>query len=173
MNPDYENLKEEIEEWEEAECMDCGMAYGQAQEWQHYCPVCFKLDRGYKILVGDRHIVWLQQELLDERTIAEEEIEALKDAQKRLFKKARSLKEEVREAEEALEQANREFARLERDYERSRRVLAHKLAMGRNTRSNYDEFYDKIMDLVKLCHPDKHANSARATEMTKWLLSQR
>ena len=32
---------------------------------------------------------------------------------------------------------------------------------------------DKVRDLVKLCHPDKHKGSELAEAMTKWLLSQR
>jgi hypothetical protein len=31
----------------------------------------------------------------------------------------------------------------------------------------------RIHALIKLCHPDRHGGSEAATEMTKWLLSQR
>jgi len=32
---------------------------------------------------------------------------------------------------------------------------------------------DRLRDLIALCHPDKHGNSRRATEVTQWLLQQR
>jgi hypothetical protein len=32
---------------------------------------------------------------------------------------------------------------------------------------------DKIKDLISLCHPDRHGNSALATQITQWLLSIR
>lgn len=31
----------------------------------------------------------------------------------------------------------------------------------------------KLLALIALCHPDKHANSERASEITKWLLELR
>lgn len=32
---------------------------------------------------------------------------------------------------------------------------------------------DKLVALIKLAHPDRHGNSALATETTQWLLSMR
>jgi len=32
---------------------------------------------------------------------------------------------------------------------------------------------DMLGRLIRLCHPDKHQDSAMATEATKWLLAQR
>ena len=171
---DYETLKDEVEEWEQAECLSCGMTYGQKEQWQHYCAVCFKLDRGYKLLVGDRHIVWLQQALLNDQALKEEEIETLKDTQRRLFRRVRSLKTELEETETKVAEVEAAYASLERDYERVRRILGRKMN-GRTQRASAPsaEFQTKLMELVKLCHPDKHGNSEKATEMTKWLLSQR
>jgi hypothetical protein len=32
---------------------------------------------------------------------------------------------------------------------------------------------DLLPKLIRLCHPDKHANAAAANEVTRWLLEQR
>lgn len=32
---------------------------------------------------------------------------------------------------------------------------------------------DKVNELIKLCHPNRHNNSKESNEMTKWLLAQR
>lgn len=42
---------------------------------------------------------------------------------------------------------------------------------GRDTPPKLSQ--ERIRDLLRLCHPDKHGGSERATELTKWLLEMR
>ena len=36
-----------------------------------------------------------------------------------------------------------------------------------------DEIHGRLRDLLLLCHPDKHSNSEKSGEITRWLLAVR
>lgn len=59
-----------------------------------------------------------------------------------------------------------EVARLEQDNLQLRDALTRRTPPPTDLHSRLD-------DLIQLCHPDRHDNSARANEATRWLLMMR
>lgn len=64
------DVLEEVKEWKMHTCKECGCAFPQRQFYEELCPVCYKLDRGYDLLWGDKvllrtqqHVETLQEEL--------------------------------------------------------------------------------------------------------------
>jgi hypothetical protein len=51
-------------EFERAECIECGKTFGQTSSSHMRCPPCFKEDCGYNLLTGDKNVRYLQNLLL-------------------------------------------------------------------------------------------------------------
>lgn len=104
-------------------CISCQSPFRQTKGFEQMCPVCFKLDRGYNLLLGDKALLFLQEE-----------------------------------------------------YQAQTKVLhatTRKLARGASPSAPASIRPERVKQLIRLCHPDKHGDSQVATEVTQWLLSMR
>jgi hypothetical protein len=147
-----EEHQQEVSEWEEAECQECGLPFPRKESYKELCPICFKESRGYNILQGDLAFLWAQQSLEEARSEGEKA--------KTKARKARA------SAIEALQQAARSEERAVAAEKATRRAKR-----GRKNPAQLDPVVIKA--LISLCHPDKHGGSKKATEVTKLLLSMR
>jgi len=124
-------------------CEGCGTPFVATQGFERLCPVCFKLDRGYDLYAGDKALLQLQEEYRK----TNKELETLRTEHLALRTKAakavRVLKSKLSQAEADLRQGTRGLDR------------------------------QRVEQLIRLCHPDKHGNSKLATAVTRWLLTQR
>jgi hypothetical protein len=142
---------DEVADWPIMNCETCARPFGQEAPYMRSCPVCFKESNGYKLLKGDLAVARLQLALETERqqkgnpNIDQELYESLQ-------RENTSLKETVQRLQADLRSAHR-----------SRRAPP-----GGSTVPP-----ERVLQLIKLCHPDKHQNSELATEVTKWLLEMR
>ena len=75
----------------------------------------------------------------------------------------------VARLERELAERQAELARLRADNEQLRAALLRRPG----GRTNLDELNERVEALIQLCHPDRHDNSDRANEMTRWLLALR
>ncbi|MBO86984.1 MAG: hypothetical protein CL927_16680 [Deltaproteobacteria bacterium] len=71
---------------------------------------------------------------------------------------------------DALAQREAELVRLRSDNNELRAALRRRPVVEP---SSEDGLHAHIDDLLQLCHPDRHDNSARANETTRWLLALR
>ena len=127
----------ELADGQSRPCECCNTPFVAVKGFERVCPVCFKLDRGYDLYVGDKALLRLQ--------------------------------EQYRAKTEELEQARAELAQLTERYNRVRskaRKLMKEAVVSTVAPS-------RVEQLIRLCHPDKHANSDLATDATRWLLSMR
>lgn len=53
----------EVKGWPAAFCSKCRRLFPQPESWARTCPTCFKADKGYKILAGDKAFLWAQMEI--------------------------------------------------------------------------------------------------------------
>lgn len=65
-----------------------------------------------------------------------------------------------------------ELARVQEDNAQLREVLRRRSA-ARVPGNDTSELHERLDALLQLCHPDRHDNSPRANETTRWLLSLR
>ena len=109
------------------ECNACRTPIVPVKGFERLCPICFKLDRGYELYVGDKALLQLQEQ---HRTL-QAEYDALGDRYRRVRSKAKALMK------------------------------------------NSSLLPQRVEQLIRLCHPDKHGGSSLSTEVTQWLLSVR
>jgi hypothetical protein len=142
---------DEVAEWPIVNCETCARPFGQEAPYMRSCTVCFKEANGYKILKGDLAVARLQLALEEERqTKGNPHIdEELYDS---LLRENASLKETVQRLQTDLRAA-----------QRSRRSVGGGSPVPP----------ERVLQLIKLCHPDRHQNSELSTEVTKWLLELR
>lgn len=120
----------DLESGVERECSGCMTPFVAVKGFERLCPICFKLDRGYDLYVGDKALLRLQEKYRS----SQERHAALEGRYKRVRAKAKQLMQAA--------------------------------ASG-------DLTQERITQLIRLCHPDKHGNSRAATDVTQWLLSMR
>jgi hypothetical protein len=58
----------EVAEWEEAVCDSCGSPFPKRSHYERRCLVCYKADRDYNVLAGDKAFLWAQVRIDDLRT---------------------------------------------------------------------------------------------------------
>lgn len=75
-----EEVLEEVKEWKMHTCRDCGCAFPQRQFFEELCPICYKLDRGYDLLWGDKVLLRAQQHI---KTLQEENDSARQEVKKK------------------------------------------------------------------------------------------
>ena len=114
----------------ERECTGCMTPFVAVKGFERLCPICFKIDRGYDLYVGDKALLRLQEKYRSAR----ERNDDLESRYKRVRSKAKELMQSA-----------------------SNSVLTQ----------------ERITQLIRLCHPDRHGNSPAATDVTQWLLSMR
>ena len=149
------SVYDEVAEWPIMVCETCARPYGQEAPYMNSCTICFKESKGYKLLKGDLAVARLQlalEEARNSRTgnpaadIDWELHEALKRENEELKATVQRLKADVRAAKKD-----------------SRAPPPGPSAVPP----------ERLIQLIKLCHPDRHQNSETATEVTKWLLELR
>lgn len=131
------------------ECAVCDLPFVPAGKTQKVCLVCWKEERGYKLVKADNAFRDLQHAFKES-----EELWALA----------------VRDAEQAALKHNKQLQLLVSQLKAKLAIADARKTPAPATPSIAK---DKVRDLLKLCHPDKHQNSPAATEITKWLLSLR
>jgi hypothetical protein len=145
------SVYDEVAEWPIMICETCARPYGQEAPYMKSCTICFKEANGYKLLKGDLAVARLQLALESERT-ANANGGGVIDAA--LY--------------EALQRENAELK------ETIQRLKAEVRTAKKNQRdpapSDPGMTRERVLSLVKLCHPDRHNNSELSTEVTKWLL---
>lgn len=149
------SVYDEVAEWPIMVCETCARPFGQEAPYMRSCPICFKESNGYKLLKGDLAVARLQMALEHERQtkngnpaadIDWELQEALKRENEELKATVQRLKAEVRAAKKTQRGPSSAEPGLTRE---------------------------RVLSLVKLCHPDRHNNSELSTEVTKWLLDMK
>jgi hypothetical protein len=174
-------VREDAKEWFIANCVTCGRPFGQEEAWMDNCPVCFKENKGYKLLKGDLAFACLQYEVerlraaLADAAVREDEREQddpqdtselaelrnkvadLSAINTRLVRLRAELKQRVQQLEG-------EVARLTREASTRKPPV-------REAGPSFD--LPLIRKMLLLCHPDKHQNSEVATQVTQWILAQK
>lgn len=136
-------------------CTDCEMPFVRAERSRALrCLPCWKNRQGYNHTKADDALI-LMSEALDEllcRLNGSEDTTSLNNKIKTL------------EAQEKILRAEIETLKVNLSIEMGNRFRPPSQSIPK----------DKIKILLTLCHPDKHGGSnEKATEITKWLLSQR
>lgn len=146
------SVYDEVAEWPIMICETCARPFGQEAPYMRSCTICFKDEKGYKLLKGDLAVARLQLALEEARNsqtgnpaadIDWELHEALKRENEELKATVQRLKAEVRAA---------------------------KKEQRTPPPAGFGLTRERVLSLVKLCHPDRHQNSELSTEVTKWLL---
>jgi hypothetical protein len=171
------SVREDAREWFMANCLTCGRPFGQEEAWMDQCPVCFKEQKGYKLLKGDLAFACLQYEVerlraaLADAAVREDEREQEGDSAE-----LQALREQVQALEEnnarLLQQRKRlkeSIATLEGEVERLRRESSTKRSPVGGKSPSLE--LPLLRKMLLLCHPDTNPNNvAAATEVTQWLL---
>lgn len=55
--------EKEVSAWPESQCSICRQPFPQQHERDRLCLACFKIDRGYPLLGGDKATIWFQSRL--------------------------------------------------------------------------------------------------------------
>lgn len=58
-----EQMRAEVASWTAATCQECGNTFPQRKDYEVLCPICFKLDKDYKLLWGDQALFWMQERM--------------------------------------------------------------------------------------------------------------
>ena len=80
---DREDHLSEVRGWEEGVCQDCGLSFPRRQRYERRCPLCFKVERGYKVLWGDQAFLWAQEQMKELLLELQKTRSALKMEQRR------------------------------------------------------------------------------------------
>lgn len=144
---------DEVADWPIVSCESCSYPFGQEAPYMRSCQVCFKSEKGYKLLKGDLAVARLQL-ALDKEMQARKNPESVSiDAELHasLLRENESLKATVQQLRSEL------------------RVSRKRSSGSAGTALSQEQ----VIALIKLCHPDKHQNNEQSTEVTKWLLELR
>ena len=144
---------DEVADWPIVSCESCSYPFGQEAPYMRSCQVCFKSEKGYKLLKGDLAVARLQL-ALDKEMQARKNPESVSiDAELHasLLRENESLKATVQQLKSEL------------------RVSRKRSSGSAGTALSQEQ----VIALIKLCHPDKHQNNEQSTEVTKWLLELR
>jgi len=86
----------------------------------------------------------------------------------------RDMRDEYVSLEQSFSELEDELKALQEERDKLRAAAKKLLREAKASREESSGLSkDRVKDLVKLCHPDKHKGSELAEAMTKWLLSQR
>ena len=141
-----EKLRVEVCEFERKVCDECESPFYAVKGFEKKCLVCFKGDRGYKLLGGDKQFFALQDELLDAYEVIDEletEVVKMKKRCKRLRKLADSYEDRIHVLQD-------------------REVVPQSFIEGLDDKM--------IKKMLVLCHPDTNNGSDRSKEVTEFLL---
>ena len=141
----HEKLTKEIESLDRKICETCDSPFYSDKEYQNKCSVCFKLEKDYKILIGDKQCKCLQEELSD----CYEEIERIEKRLEKVEKQARKYRREAHSAKKKVPLTS----------------SGNKMVLDKSLQRK----------LLRLCHPDTHQIESKkklAQEVTQWLLQQ-
>jgi hypothetical protein len=133
-------LREEITGYTREVCETCDSPFYMVRGYEKKCLICFKTDRGYNLLAGDKQFFALQDELVD----AYEVIEDLEIQAKKMKASLRKTRKEVR--------ALREEAAF----------VPAAVLDGLDAKM--------IKKMLLLCHPDHNNDSDKSKEVTAFLI---
>ena len=121
----------------------------------------------------------VRDELWEEEANRRRYQQEAREAQERAYQERIRQEQQQRQAEEA----SRAWQKAWQDYQQQWQRESYRWYGQRSnsgTNGNNGEYRGGIkltrtivMDLIALCHPDKHGNSEKATRMTQWLLEVR
>lgn len=134
-----------MSEW--TACEKCRKPFVADEAWKRKCILCWKGDAKYELTKSDKAYGLLQDAfvaLVSVRDAEKVEHDALQTKYTKLVAAYRVLKAQSTEV---------------RDQNKSTSTDALT--------------QDRIMQLIRLTHPDRHANSELSNDVTKWLLSLR
>lgn len=126
------------------DCDTCNKPFVDDEGWKRQCVVCWKKDKDWKLTVGDKAF------------------QAMQDAYCATSFALQQAQAQVEERDKTIEGALHRI-----------RALRIKVKALKQQAPPPALTQQHVRVLLKLCHPDKHRNSPIATEMTKWLLTQR
>lgn len=172
------STREDARDWTIANCLTCGRPFGQEEAWMDSCPVCFKETKGYKLLKGDLAFACLQYEIERLRAVranppAEDgDTERFEEEIEHLRSECARLSDDVDKSERKRAKMRLRIKELEGEVERLR---ANQTVFRRPPVREAPQALDPALlkKLLMLCHPDKHKDDPVATEVTKWILSER
>ena len=178
------SVREEAMDWTIANCLTCGRPFGQEEAWMDSCPVCFKEQKGYKLLKGDLAFACLQYEIDRLRSVKlnpgpsakAEPVPEGEDARQQqeielLAAECARLSQELEKSTKKKLKLRLRIRELEGEVEGLRREVSKKSPV-----SGGDVPLDLslLRKLLLLCHPDTNPNNvANANEVTQWLLQQK
>jgi hypothetical protein len=58
-----DDAESEVKGWPAAFCVKCQRVFPQREAWVRTCAICFKADKGYNVLLGDKAFLWAQIEI--------------------------------------------------------------------------------------------------------------
>jgi hypothetical protein len=172
------SAREDARDWDIANCLICGRPFGQEEAWMDNCPVCFKEQKGYKLLKGDLAFACLQYEIERLRSLKVNPPPTEEDGDtERLRLEIEALSGELMRRTDELDKSERKRQRmrlkvreLEGEVERVRRE-GSRSAPGE---ASLPLDLALLRKMLLLCHPDTNPNNvAPATEVTQWLLAQK
>ena len=79
--PSRDDHLSEVQGWEEGTCQDCGLPFPRRQHYESRCPLCYKVDRQYKVLWGDQAFLWAQEKVLGLQQELQAARKALREAE--------------------------------------------------------------------------------------------
>ena len=142
-------------------CEDCKKPFAAEEEWKRKCILCWKKSSNYDLSKSDVAYGLLQQEMLTTEV-------ALGDARM-----------EVRKVQEELAAALERLEKFKTAYRNLKSKTAHAKVESTEAKVESAEqpqnhlTHDRVMQLIRLTHPDRHGGSALSNEVTKWLLELR
>lgn len=168
--------REDTKDWIIANCLNCGRPYGQEEAWMEECPVCFKEKRNYNLLKGDLAFAALQYEIERLRALrvnpppVEEDGDSdrLQDEIESMAAERDKLAADLERSEKKRQKMRLRIKELEGEVGR---LLANRRAPATASPQALDPAL--LKKLLMLCHPDKHKDDPVATEVTRWILSER
>jgi DNA repair exonuclease SbcCD ATPase subunit len=172
------SAREDARDWSIANCTICGRPFGQEEAWMDNCPVCFKEQKGYKLLKGDLAFACLQYEIERLRALranpvdepADGEVERLQEEIQHLLEECARMSGEVEKAARTKNKMRLRIRDLEGEVEQLRREVSKKKSPVSGGDATID--LPLLRKMLLLCHPDTNPNNvASATEATQWLLA--
>lgn len=138
-------------------CLECALPYVPKGRSKGLCLYCWKVEREYKLTKADEAYRALQLAWLAER----EAMDALVEAE------VAEVKRKMAFADPELKAENKKLRAVVLKLQQEVARLSVRVPVGVTFPPGM------LQSLISLCHPDRHKNSERATEATKWLLAQR
>lgn len=128
------------------DCDLCEKPFVADEAWKRKCLLCWKEENNYELGKGDRAFELMRDAFLDAKT---DVVNALRRA----------------------ERAEAEAAKARNAFRKVRAALDRERAKPK--RGSGELTPERVKQLIRLCHPDRHGGNETSHEVTKWLLELR